>query len=43
VDFVRENFSLIILAIIFISVVPIGIGRLLEWRKGREEKKAEKN
>jgi membrane-associated protein len=42
VDFVRENFSLIILAIIFISVVPIGIGRVLEWRKGRKAK-GEKN
>jgi membrane-associated protein len=37
VAFVRNNFSLIILAIIFVSVLPIVIGRMLEWRKGGKD------
>jgi membrane-associated protein len=37
IPFVRENFEFVIIAIILISVMPIGI----EWWKARREKKAE--
>jgi membrane-associated protein len=35
IPFVRDNFEFVIIAIILISVVPIGI----EWWKARREKK----
>jgi membrane-associated protein len=37
-EFVQKNFELVIIAIILISVVPMGY----EWMKARREKKAEK-
>ena len=37
-EFVQKNFELVIIAIILISVVPMGY----EWLKARREKKAEK-
>lgn len=35
VDWVKENFEVVILAIIFISVLPMAIEFLLEWRRRR--------
>ncbi|WP_438482245.1 DedA family protein [Oleiharenicola lentus] len=38
--FVQKNFKLVILAIIFLSVLPIAIEFLREWLKSRKEPKA---
>ena len=37
IDLVRKNFSLVIFAIIIISVLPIGIEMLRVWRSSRRE------
>lgn len=35
ISFIKNNFELVVLSIIFISVLPVGIAGLRAWRKGR--------
>ena len=39
IPWVKERFELVVLAIIFVSVLPMAIEFFLEWRKGRKGEK----
>ena len=39
IAWVKERFELVVLAIIFVSVLPMAVEFFLEWRKGKKEAK----
>ena len=41
IPWVKERFELVVLAIIFVSMLPMAIEFFLEWRKGRKGEKAD--